>query len=871
MTEVTQDSQFSDAARRAMANAISRSVGPEHVESMMPGYKSEDTSSAPSAGMSEAAQRAYSNALRTTLGDADAQYVMDMQAKQIGINAKPKAEQPTPAAVAEPPKERSALEDIGRQLGLAVRNGIAGAASLPAMASDAITGPINAGLDAVLGQGHGFRFQKAEHALENVMTAAGLPTPENATERVVGDAVKGGMSAITPIGAGAALAKAAGPVAARVGGMLAAGPGAQVLSGAAGSGAASIAHENDASPTGEAIAGLAGALAPTALPYALTNAGKAIIRGGGEATRQRMADNIKLFEDAAGVTPTLAQATQNRAHQNIEAGLARTPLASGVMAKVGKEQSDAMASKVKSIVDELAPNGGAAADAGETIADSAKLLKTNMRTLQDRLYTKLDTLLPAETRIDVGRTRQALADLNSDIAGAPALSQWFKNARIQGIEGALGGDTGGIDAVLSRPGMADKVKAMRESLEQNAANITAKNAERQSLGMRNLEAVPTPKDIDNSIKSYLESQVDSKITYEALKKLRTLVGAEIENGSLVADVPRSKWKALYGALSQDLGDAAKAAGPQADKVWRTANRLTSERMAQLEKLDKIVGRDTPEKVFAAAMSGTAEGDTTLRRVINMTPMSKRGDIVGAVLQKMGRALPGQQDSSGQAFSSERFLTNLAAMSPQARETLFERTGVKGLKEKIDALGQMAAEVRAGRQVMPNPSGTAAASAQIAAGSALAGSVLHAASGGGLTPLVASVGIPVIGYGAAKAATHPGLVQHLATPTELPKAIAPIAVNQAAQIATPRTPSIADIGQAQNIDQAIAAASGAVQGSRQPSFVGASRPDGTFAIAGDPTKIRAQLQAAGLGPGLIVRGGILVGRSQADAAAQLFGR
>lgn len=32
-------------------------------------------------------------------------------------------------------------------------------------------------------------------------------------------------------------------------------------------------------------------------------------------------------------------------------------------------------------------------------------------------------------------------------------------------------------------------------------------------------------------------------------------------------VPRDKWRALYGALSEDLGDAAKQAGPEAFDSW----------------------------------------------------------------------------------------------------------------------------------------------------------------------------------------------------------------------------------------------------------------------------------------------------------------
>ncbi|MNW20019.1 hypothetical protein D3C71_2202290 [compost metagenome] len=54
---------------------------------------------------------------------------------------------------AEPPKpERTALGEVGHQLGLTARAAVQGAAALPGMVSDAVTGPINAGLDMVAGE-----------------------------------------------------------------------------------------------------------------------------------------------------------------------------------------------------------------------------------------------------------------------------------------------------------------------------------------------------------------------------------------------------------------------------------------------------------------------------------------------------------------------------------------------------------------------------------------------------------------------------------------------------------------------------------------------------------------------------------------------
>lgn len=57
-----------------------------------------------------------------------------------------------------------------------------------------------------------------------------------------------------------------------------------------------------------------------------------------------------------------------------------------------------------------------------------------------------------------------------------------------------------------------------------------------------------------------------------MKKLRTLVGVEIAENSLMSDVPRSKWNPLHGARSADLGTAATQAGPQATAAFRMSFR-----------------------------------------------------------------------------------------------------------------------------------------------------------------------------------------------------------------------------------------------------------------------------------------------------------
>src|SRR5690606_36402424 len=155
------------------------------------------------------------------------------------------------------------------------------------------------------------------------------------------------------------------------------------------------------------------------------------------------------------------------------------------------------------------------------------------RATADQLYDRLRERIPEDSRVGVANVRQALDDLNAEIPGAPSLSRFFQNARLEGIEGALDADTAGVTGVLSRPGMADAAAGYRTYLQGQADAAAARNADRSRLGMSNFEPVPTAADIDANVEATLGSMVDNRLPYEALQKLRTLVGNELEGSTLL--------------------------------------------------------------------------------------------------------------------------------------------------------------------------------------------------------------------------------------------------------------------------------------------------------------------------------------------------
>lgn len=228
---------------------------------------------------------------------------------------------PTRKAGSPEIKKRSTAEQLARQVALTGRaavQGVGNILALPGTIYDAAADAVGAG---------GVRFRTAE-SIGNWLTKAGVPAPENASERVAQDvagamAGQGGMMKI-----GDFMARSAGPVISRIGDLFRTAPVSQVASAGGSAGAAGIARENDVGPVGQTVAGILGGVAAPAalemakaagrtvkaLPKPFTQEGREQVVGG---TLRRLAsspdDAAKNMADAPeyvpGSTPTAAQAS----------------------------------------------------------------------------------------------------------------------------------------------------------------------------------------------------------------------------------------------------------------------------------------------------------------------------------------------------------------------------------------------------------------------------------------------------------------------------------------------------------------------------------------------------------------------------------
>ena len=174
--------------------------------------------------------------------------------------------QRVPTAAPASVQAGSVLRDIPRQVGLTARYGLEGLGQIADIGAEPIRGLLNIG-------GERFKSSAAQLA-SKAADVVGLPSPQGANERVIGDAARlvagaGGMAA----GMGRAAAGAAPGVAQTVMQLLAANPGMQTA-GAAGAGlAGGSVREAGGGPLEQFGAAVAGGIAGGLLPGAAATAG----------------------------------------------------------------------------------------------------------------------------------------------------------------------------------------------------------------------------------------------------------------------------------------------------------------------------------------------------------------------------------------------------------------------------------------------------------------------------------------------------------------------------------------------------------------------------------------------------------------------
>lgn len=174
--------------------------------------------------------------------------------------------------------DRSGLDELGRQVGLTGRHLIEGATFIPQAVGNAANELVNmvtGGINKVAGTDIS-RLQPVSQILSQGLTKAGLPEPQNATERVVGDISQAMAGAGSLAGLPAMATKLSPAILGKLA-QLAENPAMQAVTSATAAGAGGVTRESGGGPLAQIIASLLGGLSPVAI--------KPIARGIGSAAR----------------------------------------------------------------------------------------------------------------------------------------------------------------------------------------------------------------------------------------------------------------------------------------------------------------------------------------------------------------------------------------------------------------------------------------------------------------------------------------------------------------------------------------------------------------------------------------------------------
>ncbi|WP_329762630.1 hypothetical protein [Stenotrophomonas maltophilia] len=437
--------------------------------------------------------------------------------------------------------------------------------------------------------------------------------------------------------------------------------------------------------------------------------GAATLRGAVRGSSgEQMRNRLADFE-ALGANPSVGQASGNALVQGAENLLAQAPTSAGVMARAAERQSSEISQGLRGIADDLSRNASGER-AGRAIERGAETFAKNVNAQKRALYWQADRFIPESTPVGLTNTMQTVQKLTTPMPGAVETTGSLINPRIA-------------------------------ALQQNLA------ADLQAGG--------------------------GQIPYSALKRIRTDIGEQISDFSLSPETPTRELKQLYASLSRDMEAAAQSQGPQAVSAAKRANNYTRAAADRLEQVQRVIDKNGGgEAIYRAAMSGTRDGGTTLRAVMQSLPQDGQKAVTSAVIKRMGLANPGAQDAAGEAFSARTFLTNWNNVSPEARRALFDRYG-EGFSKQIDQLARVADNIDKGASVFKNPPGTAKSAAALA----YAGALVTSLWTGGTAPLLAA---GVGANGAARWLTNPKTVRMLANATTLPKSQIPAFLNYVAQ-------------------------------------------------------------------------------------------
>jgi len=309
----------------------------------------------------------------------------------------------------------------------------------------------------------------------------------------------------------------------------------------------------------------------------------------------------------------------------------------------------------------------------------------------------------------------------------------------EAVDARMGAIVGRINVDPAAPVALDSLQSTLQQIGGRATGIDALDALGSSPGIR-------------AATRAMEGGQQGPISYESALRLRSQIGTQLRNPSLVSDVRTGELKQLYGALTDDIGRTVeRQAGPQGRALWDQSRRFWRREMRIFEDdLQRIADVADPARV----MELVQKSPRTLQILRRKVSPETYDMIVASTFNDMGQAVNSAQNAAGTVWSIESFLTKWNKLGPQSREALLAGPRYAQARNGLNALARQAERVREINQRISNASGTSRGMADITTGAAPA----IALATGKVWPAVAA-GLAVGGsYGSARLMTNPDFLR-----------------------------------------------------------------------------------------------------------------
>lgn len=586
-----------------------------------------------------------------------------------------------PVAPTAPSPERSTLHELGRQVGLAARYGLEGTAQ----AAQLVTEPIRQNITDPAAKALGFKpGRPLSEAANQLANAVGLPQPETAQERVVGEASRLVAGAGLTMGAGGAASALPG-MTGKVGTALAAQPAQQAVSAAGAGLLGGAAKENGADPLLQAGAALVGGVGASMATDAAMRMGRGVLQP------LMMKRAGKLDEQMARVLSDVDvdwSAVPERVRNGMRAEVERALKAGG----------DLDAEALRRLID--FKRVGATPTRGTLTLDPVHI--TRERNLAKIGANATDEGLQGLARVEHDNNRRLIDALNAAGANttddAVGVGQRAINSLQRGLDdektqvGALysrARDSSGrsfpldgstftrnanqaLDDALLGHALPPSVATHLNRIAKGEVPFTVDYAEQLKTAMGNLRRATQDGQTRLALDTVRQALDDTPVL--GLGQQTFAPGARAVNPGNLPAVPGAP----------DLGEEAIQAFNQA----RAANRAMMQRIERNPALKAIYhGEATPDdfvRKFVIGSSAKVDDTVKLGRELARDPdtlQAVRGQILAWLKD---RAVGGAADETAR-FSATRYRTGLGGIGDRKLRIFFDKEEIEQLK----AVGRVA--------------------------------------------------------------------------------------------------------------------------------------------------------------------------------------